>query len=1148
MLKGKSNTASVAPRGIHVSTSIYAKAVKLVYGLCQITPDLIWYNDWKVTGSPTNGALFQVTGSSSKKKGSKKGSIKYYSAAVDILLGHAPLVGILTAWYNNQRLGVQHCSSSGFVSGDSFHFTPSAGESIAKVVVTLSGLSVSVPDFVSDGQTTQNNTGVFDDTRGRWLVSSDPTLSPGPNQYTVDDAGNYAFNAAQLGHSVTIIYRKFGGGTAGVLAGIFAVSINEAIPVTMFNDFGAPGSVTVAGHWDRPLWNKAFPVPGLIDAGSNAARDPYSWSADPGGDSTVTFPDSRFDGMPVTVYYGVPVINKADGTFYSSHITPLALLNLEFEAACGSGSEYVNHSDQQDINAWCCGAGSTSFDLGTANAMPNLLLEAIGAFTCWPNGDAHVADIITDIVMSGPILPAMVPHGANCNDYDNGGPPGCGVLLGEVVSSGSPPSVIVAPEALEGLHNWCCANGISAALNQDTQRTAKDMLDELTTLGNSAPVYSGDTLKLVPYDEVSTAGYGSIYVAPTASGPVVDLTDVDFARDDKGAVAPVILTRKSRTSCDNAVSLEYVSRDLDYVQAPVTDVDAMAVALYGPRKGGELDSAQLGIGNPSGSKLLRSISNSAVAQQIASVLTKRSATGVDSAAFTLDHRYFWIEAMDLVWLTDSRLGLVKVPFRLTSVKETPQRTYQCEADKFVYGLNHPTIKGVAAGSGSLVTGSGDPGVVNEPIIFQPTCVMTANDPEVWFVVSGADPNYGGCVVFASIDGGESYDAIGRCGAATTGELTAEFASSSPEVDPDTTHTLSVDLSESGGELTSQSQAVADANLDQCYLSIDSGSPLVPTGFEIVCPTDAVVTAPYKYDLNTYIRRACKDSSYSTHPIGTRFAVLDGAVFTVELVSYWVGRTVMFKFAAYNKLGGQQQSLADCVVYTFSPKPSCGFLWYGRLVTNEVVAFSGTAGALANGPTAGTQVLYRNGQRLTPGAGLTPNDYTISGANCTLTVAAGVNDAFLADYWNGNSSWSGTLVENEVVTFSGTAGTLASTPIAGTQALYRNGMRLTPGAGNDYTISGDNITLTVTAGGSDAFLANYWKSGTWSGMIVANEVVAFSGIDGTLANTPIADTQVLYRNGQRLTPGVGKDYTISGAAITLTVAAGGSDAFIADYSY
>jgi hypothetical protein len=70
------------------------------------------------------------------------------------------------------------------------------------------------------------------------------------------------------------------------------------------------------------------------------------------------------------------------------------------------------------------------------------------------------------------------------------------------------------------------------------------------------------------------------------------------------------------------------------------------------------------------------------------------------------------------------------------------------------------------------------------------------------------------------------------------------------------------------------------------------------------------------------------------------------------------------------------------------------------------------------------------------------------------------------------------VENEVVTFSGTSGTLANTPnlAAGyTQVkLYRNGVRLNPGGGNDFTWSGTTITLTTAAGGSDLFLADYYK--------------------------------------------------------------------------
>ncbi len=61
--------------------------------------------------------------------------------------------------------------------------------------------------------------------------------------------------------------------------------------------------------------------------------------------------------------------------------------------------------------------------------------------------------------------------------------------------------------------------------------------------------------------------------------------------------------------------------------------------------------------------------------------------------------------------------------------------------------------------------------------------------------------------------------------------------------------------------------------------------------------------------------------------------------------------------------------------------------------NEVVSGSGTSWTLANTPTAGSQHVYANGQRLIPGGG---QDYTIAGAVITtaLSWAAGT---VLADY-------------------------------------------------------------------------------------------------------------------------------------------------------
>jgi hypothetical protein len=107
-------------------------------------------------------------------------------------------------------------------------------------------------------------------------------------------------------------------------------------------------------------------------------------------------------------------------------------------------------------------------------------------------------------------------------------------------------------------------------------------------------------------------------------------------------------------------------------------------------------------------------------------------------------------------------------------------------------------------------------------------------------------------------------------------------------------------------------------------------------------------------------------------------------------------------------------------------------------------------------------------------------------------------------------------------------------------------------------SGGTRGLVPAPGAGDAAAGKFLKadgtfavppSGSSAPTPVENEVVAFTGTAGTLANTPSATagyTQVkLYRDGQRLNPGAGNDFTWSGTAVTLASASSGS-VFIADY--
>ncbi len=76
-------------------------------------------------------------------------------------------------------------------------------------------------------------------------------------------------------------------------------------------------------------------------------------------------------------------------------------------------------------------------------------------------------------------------------------------------------------------------------------------------------------------------------------------------------------------------------------------------------------------------------------------------------------------------------------------------------------------------------------------------------------------------------------------------------------------------------------------------------------------------------------------------------------------------------------------------------------------------------------------------------------------------------------WHGGGLSSTSLVDNEVVSGSGTAWALAHNPVAGTVRLYAIGQRLTPGIGNDYTISGTIITTAISFSAGQ-LIADYRK--------------------------------------------------------------------------
>ena len=241
------------------------------------------------------------------------------------------------------------------------------------------------------------------------------------------------------------------------------------------------------------------------------------------------------------------------------------------------------------------------------------------------------------------------------------------------------------------------------------------------------------------------------------------------------------------------------------------------------------------------------------------------------------------------------------------------------------------LRQATAGSGldALV----DPGDSNPPIVFEPPAALSGGDLEVWVIASGG-ANWGGCQVWISSDG-NTYALAGTIyRGARQGLLSATLAS---HADPDTSDTLSVDLTESAGQLLSGTMADADNFVTLCYCD-----------GELISYQTATLTAAYRYNL-TYLRRGAYGTPIGAHSSGgsfARFGPNDPSLFRYRYPASFVGQTVYVKLPGFNIFGQALQDLAGLTPTTYA-------LTGGGAV--EAPAF--VSGAWAGSPAA-SQIVER----------------------------------------------------------------------------------------------------------------------------------------------------------------------------------------------
>jgi hypothetical protein len=274
-------------------------------------------------------------------------------------------------------------------------------------------------------------------------------------------------------------------------------------------------------------------------------------------------------------------------------------------------------------------------------------------------------------------------------------------------------------------------------------------------------------------------------------------------------------------------------------------------------------------------------------------------------------------------------------------------------------------------------------------------------------------------VWLSTDGGSTYGnaPIGTItGPGRQGTTTATLAAYGG-ANPDNVNTLSVDLTESGGVLTSGTASDAANAVTLAYC----GGELL--SYETVTPTGT-------YDFNlTTLYRGLYGTSPGSHASGAQFARLDSQTFKYNLPAAYVGSTLYLKFQSFNIFGLEPQDLSTCVAYPITP-----------------------AGTGFGGGTGGVP--------------LTPTGFTATGAAGAVTTSWSANPVSdnITGYVLSRAAGTGAPFSSAVPIWEGSALSYTDTPLPSSTG-YTYFLQAVNMMGDSVHTAGANATTSSSGGGS-----------------------------------------------------------------------------------
>lgn len=442
-------------------------------------------------------------------------------------------------------------------------------------------------------------------------------------------------------------------------------------------------------------------------------------------------------------------------------------------------------------------------------------------------------------------------------------------------------------EALDPFTTWsdyCLAAGIVLSPALTEQLSAADFVTRICRLTNSAPIWSVNRLKIVPYGDQALAGNGASYT-PNLT-PIYDLDDDHFLQE--GSEPPVRVNRNGRADRYNNVKLQFNNRANYYNNEVVEVKDDADVQVYGLRTMSDLPGEW--------------ICEVSVARTVAQLVMQRSLNVAAEYEFRLPWAYCLLEPMDLLTITDLDLGLDHAAVRITEISESDDGELLFKAESFPQGVASAVLYPSQASQGYRHNYNATPLSALPPKIFEAPTARTASGLGVYLATCGQSDDWGGCRVWVSLDGGVNFKAIGTInGGARVGKLTAPIAAGD----------VSVSIALEGHAAAINNASAAAAARNQALVWIDG-----PQGGEYMNFVGALLTGADVYTLSGLVRGAYGNPA-NAHERDATFVRVDDAVVLYELELGYLGQPLQFKLTSFNVFGAGEESLADVPAYAYT---------------------------------------------------------------------------------------------------------------------------------------------------------------------------------------------------------------------------------------